>query len=56
MHGAAKDGDGVAVRVEVAGEDLTYLSGAAGDDDLHGGRSLSDLFGIYFADAGWFGR
>ena len=34
---AAEDGDGVVVRVEVAGEDLAYLSAAAGDDDSHVG-------------------
>ncbi len=35
LRGAAEDGDGVAVGVEVAGEDLADLSGASGDDDLH---------------------
>ncbi len=37
MRGAGEDGDGVVVCVEVAGEDLTDLSGAAGDDDSHAG-------------------
>jgi hypothetical protein len=32
---AAEDGDGVAVCVKVAREDLTDLTGATGDDDLH---------------------
>ena len=41
---AGEDSDCVAVCVEVAGEDLTDLTGAAGDHDLHrvwpSGRSL----------------
>jgi len=44
MWGAAEDGDGVVVRVKVAGEDLADLSGAAGDDDSH--------VGFYFLMAG----
>ena len=35
MRVAAEDGDSVAVGVKVSGEELTDLSGAAGDDDLH---------------------
>jgi hypothetical protein len=35
MCSPTEDGNGVAVRVKVAGEELTYLSGAAGNDDLH---------------------
>jgi hypothetical protein len=35
----------VVVCVEVAGEDLTYLSGAAGDDDSHVGFYLSGMSG-----------
>jgi hypothetical protein len=35
MRAAAEEGDGVVVRVKVAGEDLAYLSGATGDDDSH---------------------
>ena len=35
MEVAAEDGNGVAVGVKVSGEDLTYLPGTAGDDDLH---------------------
>jgi hypothetical protein len=37
MGASAEDGDGVVVRVKVAGEDLAYLSGASGDDDSHVG-------------------
>jgi hypothetical protein len=37
MRAATEDGYGVVVRVKVAGEDLAYLSGAAGDDDSHVG-------------------
>jgi hypothetical protein len=35
----------VVVCVEVAGEDLTYLSGAAGDDDSHVGFYLFAVVG-----------
>ncbi|MDT7812534.1 MAG: hypothetical protein QOJ42_2450, partial [Acidobacteriaceae bacterium] len=42
---AGEDGDGVVVRVKVAGEDLADLSGAAGDDDSHGGIYLVAVVG-----------
>ena len=45
VRDAAEDGDGVVVGVEVASEDLAYLSGAAGDDDSHVGFYLAVVVG-----------
>src|SRR5437868_5579001 len=41
IRAAGKNGDGVAVRVKVAGEDLADLSGASGDNDAHVGFYLA---------------
>jgi hypothetical protein len=46
MRVAAEDGDFVVVRVEVAGEDLADLAGAAGDDDSQGGVYLATEGGV----------
>jgi hypothetical protein len=35
LRGAAEEGDVVTLGMEVPGEEVAYLSGAAGDDDLH---------------------
>ena len=46
LWGSAEDCDVVFLGVEVAGEDLAYLSCASGDDDSHAGSLHAGLFAL----------